>query len=188
MILGPSYLVWFVLWHINHCSLFNATSIFIHINSSISNNLVQHKYNILISKIVLYRAIQFSISTQFSSISPIDRTLTGATTPGQSGLGSDGNEEVLCIPQSSSITGASPSDCLVSYLGHSLREVLPLCRDTVSVFCSPSQLGQCQAVLIFSILRKHQCCGKRETCCMGNCQFSILLSSHVTLHDMLSSI
>ena len=27
-----------VLWHINHCRLFNAKSIFIHINSSISNN------------------------------------------------------------------------------------------------------------------------------------------------------
>ena len=30
---------WFglVLWHINHCRLFNAKSIFIHINNSISN-------------------------------------------------------------------------------------------------------------------------------------------------------
>ena len=40
--------------------------------------------------------------------------------PGQSGPGSDGNKEVLSIPQSSSITGTSPSDCLVSYPGHSL--------------------------------------------------------------------
>ena len=46
--------------------------------------------------------------------------LSGATTPGQSGSGSDGNEGVPCIPKSSSITGASPSDCLVLYLGHSL--------------------------------------------------------------------
>ena len=44
-----------------------------------------------------------------------DRTLAGATTPGQSGPGSDGIERVLHIPQSSSITGASPSDCLESY-------------------------------------------------------------------------
>ena len=43
--------------------------------------------------------------TQFSSIWPIDRTLSGATTPGQSGHGSDGNEGVLRIPQSSCITG-----------------------------------------------------------------------------------
>ena len=40
--------------------------------------------------------------------------------PGQSGPWSNGNEEVLLIPQSPSITGTSPSDCLVSYLGHLL--------------------------------------------------------------------
>ena len=45
-----------------------------------------------------------------------------ATTPGQSEPGSDGNQMVLCIPQRSIITGASPSDCLVSYLGHTLGE------------------------------------------------------------------
>ena len=47
------------------------------------------------------------------------KTLSGATTPGQSEAGSDGNEGVLRIPQSSSITGTWPSDCLVSKLGHS---------------------------------------------------------------------
>ena len=41
--------------------------------------------------------------------------VSGATTPSQSGPGSDGNEGVLHIPQSSNITGISPSDCLVSY-------------------------------------------------------------------------
>ena len=61
-------------------------------------------------------------STQFSSIRPIDRTLSGATILGQSGPGSNGNEEIIHIPQSSSNTGTSPSDCLVSYLGHSLGE------------------------------------------------------------------
>ena len=45
----------------------------------------------------------------------MDRILSGATTPDQRGHGSDG------IPQSSSITEASPSDCLVSYPGYSLR-------------------------------------------------------------------
>ena len=86
--------MWFglVLWHIAHCWLFN-------------NN-----------------TIQFSISTQFSSIRPIDRTISGATTPGQTGFGGDGIEGVHCISLSSSITEASPSDCLVSYLGHSLEE------------------------------------------------------------------
>ena len=44
-----------------------------------------------------------------------DRTLIRYYYSHQSGTGSDGNKEVLCIPQSSSITGTSPSDCLVSY-------------------------------------------------------------------------
>ena len=52
-----------------------------------------------------------------SFIRTIDRTLSGATTLGQSGPGTDGNEEVLCIPQSSSITRASPLHCLMSYPG-----------------------------------------------------------------------
>ena len=52
-------------------------------------------------------------------------TLSGTTTPGQSGPGSDDNEGVLCIPQSANITGASPSDCLMSYPGHSLGESYP---------------------------------------------------------------
>ena len=56
----------------------------------------------------------------FISIWPIDWTLSGATIPGQSGPGSDGNEEVLHIPQSSRITRTSPSDGLMSYPGHLL--------------------------------------------------------------------
>ena len=121
---------------------------------------VLHKYAVYMSKqfyfkqfslslvhslnmeIVLFQVIQFSIIAQFSSIWPIDRTLSGATTPGPSGPGSDGNKGVLHIPQSSSITGISPSDCLMLYPGHLLGGgVLPLCRDVVSVFYSPSQLG-----------------------------------------------
>ena len=39
----------------------------------------------------------------------------------QSGPESDGNEEVLCIPQSSSITKTSASDCFASYPGYYLR-------------------------------------------------------------------
>ncbi len=111
-----------VLWHINYCRLFNVKSIFI--------------------QIVLFKTIQFSMSTQFVkniSISSnsvqsnssnsnnsvlfnplIGPSLLGATITGQSGPGSNGNEAVLRIPQSPSITGTSLSDCLVSYPGHSL--------------------------------------------------------------------
>ena len=51
---------------------------------------------------------------------PIDRTPLDAITPGQSRTGSDVNEGALRIPQTSRITGTSPSDCLVSYPGHLL--------------------------------------------------------------------
>ena len=49
-----------------------------------------------------------------TSFWPIEKTLSRANTPGQSGHGSDGNKEVLRISQVSSINVASPSDYLVS--------------------------------------------------------------------------
>ena len=49
----------------------------------------------------------------------IDRTLSGATTPGQSVPGSNGNEGVFCIPQMYN-AGASPSDGIMLYPGHLL--------------------------------------------------------------------
>ena len=80
-------------------------------------------------KTVLLQAIQFSISTQFSSIWPI-----------KSGPLRDGNEWVLRIPQSSSITGTSPSDCLVSYPGHLLE--WGSYPTAVGVFNGPDRLGK----------------------------------------------
>ena len=71
---------------------------------------------------VLFQTNNLSISTQFRSVWLEDRTQSGATTPGQSGPGSDGNE-------SSRLTGVSPSECLVSYPGHSIRGVLPVCSE-----------------------------------------------------------
>ena len=73
-----------------------------------------------------------------SSIWPIDMSLSGTTTLGQSELESDGNEGVLHLSFSSK-TGASLSDCLMSYTGHSLGwGILALCRDAVGVFYCPS--------------------------------------------------
>ena len=57
---------------------------------------------------------------RFSSIQPIDKTLIRCYHSGQNGAGSDGNKGILRILQSSIITGTSPSDCLVSYPGHTL--------------------------------------------------------------------
>ena len=58
----------------------------------------------------------------------MDTALSGATTPGQSGPGSDGNEGVLRIPQSSSITGTSLSNILevlsLMWVGSSFRCII----------------------------------------------------------------
>ena len=54
-----------------------------------------------------------------SSIWVIDRTLSDATTLGQSGPGSNSNEGVLKISQISK-AGVSPLYGLVAYRGHSL--------------------------------------------------------------------
>ena len=51
------------------------------------------------SKTVLFQTIQFRISTQFSSILPLYMTLSGATTPGQSGPESDGNKWYSAFPK-----------------------------------------------------------------------------------------
>ena len=84
-----------------------------------------HRLNV---KTVLFRVIQLSINTHFKwkkptkltkpgfcFVWPIYRTSLGATTLGQSGPRSDSNEGVLSIPQLSSLTGTSSSDCLASY-------------------------------------------------------------------------
>ena len=61
-----------------------------------------------------------SVSISNSSIWSINRTLSGATTPGQSGRGSDDSKGVLYNSQISR-TGVSQSDCFVSYSGHLLE-------------------------------------------------------------------
>ena len=84
----------------------------------ITNNSIKHQsfiYAELNAKTVLFQIIQFCISSPSSFIWPTDRTLSSATTPGQSAPWNDGYKEVLRILQSSSISEASPSDCLESY-------------------------------------------------------------------------
>ena len=116
-----------------------------------TNNSIKHQSFVYIQfsdQTVLFQTIQFSTSMQFSSIWCIDRTLSGATTLCQSGPGSDGNEEVLCIPQSSSITEASPSDWWVSYPRHSMGESDPSAK-MQSAFCIPSWLDQVRGSYLF---------------------------------------
>ena len=59
----------------------------------------------------IFLQTQFFYELMFWSIYPIDGTLTGATTPGQSGPGINGNERVLHIPQGSR-NGTSPPDAV----------------------------------------------------------------------------
>ena len=56
-----------------------------------------------------------------------------------SGPGSNNNEGVIWIPQSSSITGTSSSDCLMSYPGNSLKRhsVLYTALSYWGVWCCP---------------------------------------------------
>ena len=89
---------------------------------------------------------QFSLALfQFSYTRPIDRTLSGSTSADRSGLESDGNERVHCISQSSGISEVSLIRLLTVITRTHLGGILPLCRDTVSVFYSPSRLGKLES-------------------------------------------
>ena len=68
--------------------------------------------------------------------------LSGATTPSQSGPGSDGNKRLLRISHSSSITETSLSDCLVSYPGHWLGGGLTPLQRSSRCILQPQPTGQ----------------------------------------------
>ena len=85
-------------------------------NNSVKQSFIYTQLNV---KTVLFQIIQFSISTQFSSIWPKDRTLSCVTTPSLSGPGCD------VIAQNFSSTETSPLDCIMSYPGLSLGESNP---------------------------------------------------------------
>ena len=69
--------------------------------------------------------ITIKMKTIVRKILMIKRTLSSCYHSGQSRPRSDGNEGVICIRQGFRFTGASPSDCLVPYLGHLLEESYP---------------------------------------------------------------
>ena len=90
--------------------------------------------------LLAHKLFQVLLPNPNSSVWLIVWILTDITTMGQSEPGSNGNEGVLHIPQSS-MNRTSPSDAFVSYPGHFLgvgwMVVLPLCRDAVGVFYGP---------------------------------------------------
>ena len=66
----------------------------------IINNSIKYQlfvYTQLNDQTLLFKKNQFSIFIQFSSIWPIDWTLSSANTPGQNEPGSDANKGVFCI-------------------------------------------------------------------------------------------
>ena len=99
------------------------------------------------SKTFLFQAIQltqtihFSISMLLVLFNPEIGSYQVLPFQVRVDLGAMAMKGVLHIPQSSSTAGTSPSDCLVSYPGHSLGGVLPLCRVAVSVFLQPQLTG-----------------------------------------------
>ena len=115
------------------------------------------------SKTVLFQTIQFSIITQFqcqkqfnfkefslslstlfSFIRLIDRTLSVANTSGQSGHGSEGNEGILHLshyPKLQQYWNLTISLCSVisrKLIGRGA--VLAHCRETVDIFYCPCKL------------------------------------------------
>ena len=123
----------------------------------VTDNLIKHQsfiYTQSNDPTFLFQAVQFSISHLFvlslnvKQFYLTHRTLSSAITPGQSRPRSNGIERVLHIPQSSR-TGASPSDWLVSYLGHILE--VPFSREAVGVFYTPIWPGWFFRVRLFSL-------------------------------------
>ena len=78
--------------------------------------------------------------------------------PGQSGPKSNGNEGVPRITQSSSITGTSPSGCLVSYPGHSLGGGLTPLQRCSRCILQPQSTGQsifCDDLINYTLIIAH---------------------------------
>ena len=124
-----------------------------------------------------------------SSIWLRDRTQSNATTQGQSGSGSDGNEGVLQIPQSSSITEASPSDFLVSYQGHSLGESY-LSAEIQSVYSAvPADWAHKLLVLVKNIWNHITVCklfALRMVTTSSNClQMIIIITTYLKIYNSL---
>ena len=121
-----------VLWHINHGRLFNAKSIFILINSSISSYLVKNVkwfkvFLCITNNSIKHQSFIYTVKCQFSSIWPTDKTLSNS--------GSDDYKGVFCIPQSFSIRLFS----VIS--GHSLGNLTRLQRCSRCIL-QPQLTGQ----------------------------------------------
>ena len=88
-------------------------------------------------KTVLFQVIQFSKSSQFTSIWPIDRPLSGATTPCQSEPERRGTPDSLNLQHYCNLI-----IWLFSVISRTpIEKVLPLCSGAVRIFYSLKRLG-----------------------------------------------
>ena len=93
-----------------------------------------------------------SVYTSNSSMWPIHRTISCATTPDQRGRGGNCNEGELFIHQSSSITGASQTDCIMSYARHTFVGLTPrkrCCQCILQHQITAMSFSLCELVSIF---------------------------------------
>ena len=82
---------------------------------------------------MLFQTIQFSISTKYSSILPIDTTLSGSKSTGLSVPGSDRNKGVLLIPQFPALQDP-PHQSVQCYVQDTSWGVLTFCGGSISIF------------------------------------------------------
>ena len=88
-----------------------------------------------------FQTNEFSRSTQFSSIWPMDRTLPGATTPGRVDLGSMAMKDYSTFPKTPALLD-SHHQIVACYIQDTCCwEGVPIWRGAVGVFDSPYQLS-----------------------------------------------
>ena len=114
-------------------------------SSLVCTQLNNFKYCYYLLTIKLFQILLFIVCTHLDCFNyskrlnnpfwPIDCTLTGTTTLGQSGTRSNGNEEVLKLTQISQTGVSLLNDFTVVGVWGSLT----LCRDAVGIFWSPIQ-------------------------------------------------
>ena len=126
------------LWNINHWKLFNAKSIFKYTNSSTSKNSV---YHILVTAwLLLWTTVSLFGMCHFLPVHHFGMACLAGRRSIYN-IGNNANEGVLCIPQSSCITGTPPWDCLDSYPGNSWGHLTPLQRCSQCIL-QPEPTGQ----------------------------------------------
>ena len=113
--------------HLVYSANLAVLSLSIYLSIYLWTNTISGPFSRIKRGIYFYKEVCFVRS--LNCVNRAYTTLSGATIPGQSGLGSDSNERVHHIPQSSSITRSSPSDCFVSYPGHSMQTVYSTAPD-----------------------------------------------------------